>query len=156
MFIVHEGDEDIKKQHKHIYLIPNGRVDTNLLDEYLTEVDPNNIKPLGCMIWRAESLKNFGDAYLYYLHDPTYLESKGMCRNLHYNHADIYTSDNDQLNEFVRTIDYRKMYGPAYIREAIERNIPFAQLVAEGRIPLQQIRQAKEYYNEIMYFYNNT
>lgn len=153
MFIVHQADEDLKKEHKHIYLIPNGRIDTNILDDYLSEVDPTNIKPLGCMIWRAESLKNFGDAYLYYLHDITYLEAKGMHRNLHYKECDIYTSDNDQLSELVRTIDYRKLYGTAYIKYAIENNIPFAQLVAENRIPMQQIRQAKEYYSEMMYYY---
>lgn len=153
MFIVHHADEDLKKEHKHIYLIPNGRIDTNVLDEYLSEVDVNNIKPLGCMIWRAESLNNFGDAYLYYLHDKTYLEAKGMTRNLHYQACDIYTSDNDQLNELVRTIDYRKLYGTAYIKEAIEKDIPFSQLVAENRIPMQQIRQAKEYYSEMMKFY---
>lgn len=153
MFINHLGDEDIKKDHRHIYIIPNGRIDTDKLDTELTQLVEDNEKPLKCMVWRTESLKNFGDVYLYYLHDSQYLACKGLTRNLHYTEDDIITSDRDQLHEFTRTIDYRKIYGAAYINNAVENNIPFRNLVAQGYIPVNQISYAKAYYNEVAAYY---
>ena len=48
-FIEHIPEEDEKKKHKHLYMIPNGQLDTDQLDEFFREIDIEDVTrpPLG-------------------------------------------------------------------------------------------------------------
>lgn len=90
-WVHHYAEEDETKEHKHLYIVPNGRVDTDQILDFLLEHDPKHPdKPFNCI--RPHSSK-FADWYLYALHDATYLASKGQARKFHYVMDDVQTSD---------------------------------------------------------------
>lgn len=81
MYIAHKG-EDGDKDHFHVRIEPNRRLDAMDLTAELQEwVDDNGKpiskdigkKPRGCRPWRPSKEE---DAVLYYLHDPDYLAIK--------------------------------------------------------------------------------
>lgn len=72
MYIKHKG-EDGDKDHIHLRIEPNKRVDPMDLQENLREYDGKNIKPLGCRPFRPSKEE---DWILYAVHDKDYLKLK--------------------------------------------------------------------------------
>ena len=70
-----------EKDHKHVYIIPNGKIDTMELSQMMLEVDPNNKKPLKCMDFRSSKEDEW---FLYNSHDPDYLKTKFLIREFTY------------------------------------------------------------------------
>lgn len=70
--ISHKG-EDGDKDHHHVRLEPNKRVDPMTLLEDLREYVPTHEKPLGCRPFRPSKEE---DWFLYAVHDPEYLKIK--------------------------------------------------------------------------------
>ena len=136
-FIEHLPEDDETKKHKHLLIIPNGTINTDQVQDYLTELDPTKPdgKPLGCIMFRSSK---FGDWYLYALHDVGYLAQRGQSRKYHYTQADFKVSDSDYLRELTHTIDYSPYNRFAQIRQAAEDGIAFQHLVWQGLIPIQQ------------------
>ena len=136
-FIEHLPEEDETKKHKHLYLVPNGRVDTEQIRNYLTEIDPSMPleKPLKCLPCKSSK---FADWYLYGLHDVRYLASKGQSRKYHYTQQEFIVSDNDFFVEEVHTIDMSKLNRLDALVNAVDNNVPFELLVRNGVVPLQQ------------------
>lgn len=144
-WVQHYPEEDETKEHKHLYIVPNGRVDTDQVLDYLLEHDPKNPdKPFKCI--RPHSSK-FADWYLYALHDVTYLASKGQARKYHYVIDDVHTSDSDYLLEEVHTIDFAKLNRFAALRDAALQGVPFEELLMGGNIPIQQTYAYKQAYD---------
>lgn len=144
-WVQHYPEEDETKEHKHLYIVPNGRVDTNQVLDYLLEHDPKHPdKPFKCI--QPHSSK-FADWYLYALHDATYLASKGQARKYHYTIADVHTSDSDYLLEEVHTIDFAKLNRFAALRDAALQGVPFEKLLMGGGIPIQQTYAYKQAYD---------
>lgn len=136
-WVEHFPEEDEKKAHKHLYIVPNGRVDTDQLLDYLLEIDPKlPDKPLKCI--RPHSSR-FGDWYLYALHDTSYLASKGQSRRYHYTLDDVHSSDSDYLIEEVHTIDYATIRRFSALRDSAVSGVPFEELLMSGAIPVQQV-----------------
>ena len=149
-WISHYPEEDEKKLHKHVYIVPNGRVDTDQVLDYLLELDPlNPTLPLKCL--RPRSSK-FADWYLYAIHDTAYLASKGQARKYHYSIADIVSADSDYLLEEVHTIDFAKLNRFASLRDAAVSGTPFEELLMGGSIPIQQTYAYRQAY-ELMSHY---
>ena len=144
-WVLHYPEDDETKEHKPLYIVPNGRVDTDQVLDYLLELEPQKPdKPLKCM--RPHSSK-FADWYLYALHDTAYLASKGQSRKYHYSFSDVFCSDKDYLLEEVHTIDYAKLNRFASLRNAALSGQRFEDLLLTGTIPIQQTfayRQAFE------------
>lgn len=69
-YIKHQPEEDEEKEHFHICLFPNKRIDTAILREEFNEVDPTNEKPLGCLPFRTCKTDHW---IMYVLHDEKYL-----------------------------------------------------------------------------------
>lgn len=152
-WVLHYPEEDESKEHKHLYIVPNGRVDTDQLLDYLLELDPKKPdKPLKCM--RPHSSK-FADWYLYALHDSSYLASKGQSRKYHYNIDDIATCDRDYLLEEVHTIDFAKLNRFNYLRDAALSGQSFESLLMSGSIPVQQTYAYHQAYNLMSNFVTN-
>ena len=144
-WVLHYPEEDEAKEHKHLYIVPNGRVDTDQVLDYLLELDPKKPdKPLKCM--RPHSSK-FADWYLYALHDTAYLASKGQARKYHYTLSDVVCADKDYLLEEVHTIDYAKLNRFASLRDAALSGQRFEELLMSGTIPIQQTCAYRQAYD---------
>ena len=72
MYIMHKG-EDGDKDHIHLRIEPNRRIDPMDLSEELKEYKPGMKKPLGCRPFRPSKEE---DWFLYVVHDPEYLKLK--------------------------------------------------------------------------------
>lgn len=148
-WVEHFPEDDETKAHKHLYVVPNGQIDTDMLRERFLQVDLANptAKPLGTLNFRPSK---FTDWYLYALHDSTYLETKGQARRYHYTVDDVQTSDRDELVEEIHLMDLSKINRAVILRDAAENGIPFDQLVAYGQIPMQQVPAYRMAYESVL------
>ena len=81
-FVKHRAEKDERKDHIHVYAVPNKMVDTMALQDALRELDPENPqKALGCIDFCSS---NPDDASLYFAHNEEYLAWKGETREYHY------------------------------------------------------------------------
>lgn len=149
-FINHLPEEDEKKVHKHLYVIPNGLIDTIRLQNLLQEFDLNNPEalPLGCIRFVHSK---FADWFLYAVHDRDYLASKSESRKYHYQKEEIYCSDLDYFSELIHTSDFSKWKTFAKFRDSVQSGVSFKELFANGFVPVQQIIQWKKAYNLMVY-----
>lgn len=146
MFIKHFAEDDETRDHKHLFVIPNGTIDTDSFRDLFDEFDPNKPdKPIRLSPYKPSK---FLDAYLYFLHDINYLANIGQSRRFHYLESDFVTSDRDYLHELYLTSDKSKINGSKVkiIAEAIYNQIDFVTLVEKGQIPIQQINQYWQVY----------
>lgn len=144
-FVYHFKEEDEKKDHIHLLMMPNGTVDTDKVLKQLEEYDPlNPTKPLRCGI--PHKTNDFGHWYLYGKHDPKYLKAHGhQARKYEYQREDFWTSDDDELDDLIRRIDYRKMYGSQAFFDGLESGKSVTQMTIEGTIPIQQYGQYSKF-----------
>lgn len=157
-FINHIPEEDETKAHKHLFLIPSGTINTFDLTDFLRELDIENpmLPPLGTIFWKHSK---FVDWYLYALHDIDYLASKGESRKYHYNKFEFYVSESDYFNELIHSCDFSQYNKHKKLRDAVQSDVSFRDLFANGFIPVQQIGQYSLAYNLLKYgdmFYDKT
>lgn len=140
-FVYHFKEEDERKDHIHLLMLPNGSVDTDKVLKLLEEYDPSNpTLPLRCRPPHKTNV--FGDWYLYNKHDPKYLKAHGQQeRKYQYRREDFVTSDDDELDDLIHQIDYSKMYGNLTFLEELDKGKSVVQLVREGIVPIQQYGQ---------------
>ena len=144
-FIQHLAEEDERKEHIHLFIVPSSLVETNAIIERFKEFDKNNPdKPLGCIACRSSK---FGDWYMYALHDKHYLLSKGQSRQFYYLPSDFIVSDDVYFREEIHQIDKSKFIGLDRLSMAIEDGLSFNELVANGQIPVQLISQYRFAYD---------
>ena len=150
-WVEHYPEDDETKAHKHLYIVPNGQIDTDSLREQFVQVDLTNptLKPLGTLNFRPSK---FVDWYLYALHDSAYLETKGQARRYHYTLDDVVTSDHDELVEEILMMDLSKINRSLILKTAAESGLPFAELLSKGQIPLQQTPAYRMAYEAIQAF----
>lgn len=150
-WVEHYPEDDETKAHKHLYIVPNGQIDTDSLREQFVQVDLTNptLKPLGTLNFRPSK---FVDWYLYALHDSAYLGTKGQARRYHYTLDDVVTSDHDELVEEIHLMDLSKINRSLILKTAAESGLPFAELLAKGQIPLQQTPAYRMAYDAIQAF----
>lgn len=147
IFIEHFPEEDEKKNHKHLLIVPSSRVDTCVFVEKLREPDPlcpNN--PLGCI--RCVSSK-FVDWYLYSIHDPDYLLSKGETRKYTYTDDDFVMSDKDYFLELKHTCDFNQYKQFSRFRDLVASGVEFDELLYNGFIPIHRVYQYEKAYRDI-------
>lgn len=148
-FVEHLPEEDEKKAHKHVFIVPNGLVDTDQVIDTLKEIDlANPLKPLGCI---PPNSSKFDDWYLYSLHDAPYLASKGQSRKYHYALQDFHVSDEDYMTHQIHSIDYSRYQRFQRLVEAVDDGETFPDLVRKGLIPIQQITAYERAYDLMAY-----
>ena len=137
-YVEHLPEEDEKKAHKHLYIVPNGQINTDeVLLDILVEYDPAHPeKPLGCVGVKSSK---FYDWYMYSIHDVDYLSSKGQSRKYHYRREEVACSDTDYLNEEIHQMDMSKLSKVKALNEAVRNGVPFEELLMRGQIPVQQV-----------------
>ena len=99
-YICHKG-ENGDKDHIHMILFPNKRIDTGALQDEFIEVVPWEVKPLKCLPFRASKPDHW---LMYALHDPRYLQ--------------IHHSDNDGDGK----IEYKLEDIKTYCFELLQRD----------------------------------
>lgn len=97
-----ETKDEVLKDHLHIFLTPCKRVDTSKLKKLFDEPTNENSIPLKCLPFK---LSKFTDWYLYALHNPIYLASKGMVRKYSYSIENIWTNDTDLLRTYINDVN---------------------------------------------------
>ena len=137
-YVEHLPEEDEKKAHKHLYIVPNGQINTDeVLLDILVEYDHTHPeKPLGCVGVKSSK---FYDWYMYSIHDVDYLSSKGQSRKYHYKREEVACSDTDYLNEEIHQMDMSKLSKVKALNEAVRNGVPFEELLMRGQIPVQQV-----------------
>lgn len=150
-FIEHLPEEDEKKSHIHLFIVPNGKVDTDQIKDYLTELNPSDIAhPFGCIFFQSSK---FADWFFYSLHDTEYLSTKGQSRKYRYTEEELFLSDIDYFTALKHEIDYSK-YGnkkTKIVINAIESGTPLTDLLNAGLISPQNFLQWEKIHNHITY-----
>ncbi len=147
-FIHHQPEQDEKKAHKHLYIIPQKLIDTQRIEKALQEIDLTDItaKPLGAIFPQSSK---FADWYLYGLHDKKYLATKGQKRVYAYNDSAFIVSCQDTFQELKNLIDYTAINRLSLIVEKAENGESLASIIKTSNIPLQLIGQVKQLYDII-------
>lgn len=148
-YIFHRAEDNELKDHIHLYVEPNYRLDTSVLRKKFDEIDVSgeSDKPLGVMPFNPSKWQ---DWYLYSIHDIDYLRSKGLQRTYIYSKENVIISDVNYFNELVNTINYN--YGlVGKIIEGVNNGVSFATLISTGVIKANNVCQAKIIYNELMH-----
>ena len=149
-FIEHLPEEDEKKAHKHLYIVPNGLYQTDALKPYLDEIDPvdPSLPPLS--ILPCQSSK-FCDWYLYALHDKGYLALKNSARKYHYLKDDFITSSEEYFTELIHTSDFSKTERLKTFIEQTDKGVQLGDMVRQGLIPMANFNQYERLYGLLHY-----
>lgn len=142
-YIIHDRDtnpdtDELKKTHIHLWLKPGKRLDTLALRDEFDEVDPTNDKPLRCLNFKPSDESHW---LRYVLHDPTYLELKGLGDEdgrTEYRITDLVTNEPEELEA-------------AYVKSAEVMNLSSER---QFFILMDYITTSKEYvtYAEVLEF----
>ena len=144
-FINHLPEDDEKKEHIHLYVVPNKRIDTDSLREYFVEPVKGN-KPLCCMPFYSSK---WSEWYLYALHDAKYLESKCDTRKYHYKREEFTVSDDLYFNELIHTINYSKYVGSERFINAVKSGMSWKELCMKGIVPIGLVGQYQRMFDTI-------
>lgn len=150
-FIEHLPEEDEKKEHKHVHIVPNGKIDTDQVKDFLTELNPADIEhPFGCLWFQSSK---FDDWYFYELHDIEYLASKGQSRKYQYLESDFVYSSEDYFSQLKHRIDYSKIGNKKTKRviDEIKHGEDLVSLLNRGLISPQNFMQWEKIYNAMTY-----
>lgn len=146
-FIEHLKEEDETKNHIHLFIVPNGKINTDQLREELEFLDKDNpTKPIRSLPFTTSK---FSDWYLYSLHDKAYLMSKQQARKYHYDKEEFFVSDEDYLNELIHQIDFTKFRTQSIVSDMAQNGVPFGTIVEQGIIPVPLINQYQKLYDVI-------
>lgn len=143
-FIVHEpepGDsQGGKKKHAHVIAYPARACSTDSILRDIQEPDPDPDKSSSGLMLRCMPARKskFSDWFMYSLHDPVYLASKGMERHFEYKVSDFITSDFDFLLAEVASIEHAKLTPFAAMSDAVLMGLSWEDYFALGKIPPAQ------------------
>ncbi len=134
-FITHKG-EDGDKDHIHLRIEPNKRIDPMELTEMFKEFEKGKDKPLGVRPWRQSKEE---DWFLYAVHDSDYLSLKygggERGEKLPYDWKDINTSpDYDLETAWIRAKAAQK-HSTVNIASQIQNGQNPVDLVFQGENP---------------------
>lgn len=149
--IVHQPEEDEdKKQHIHLFFVPNGQVETDRILDELKELDLENptLPPLGCLMPRKS---NFDNWYLYGKHDPDFLALSRQSRAIQYTDEDFFYSSKEEFNEFKRNVNYNKLFKYQEFFKGAEDGLSLTSMIKAGIVPPGQFNSYNNLYYRIQY-----
>lgn len=143
-FIEHLPEEDEKKSHIHLYIVPNGRIDTDKLrEDYFLEPVSSSTSCLNCLPFYHSK---WADWYLYSSHNRSYLNSKMEERKYYYSDDEFVNSDDMYFTELCHTIDYSKFMGNERFKNAVLSGMTFKECLEKGIVPINLVRQYQTFY----------
>lgn len=154
-FIKHDG-EDGDKDHIHLWIKPNRRIDTMELSEELTEIVPGETKPLKCIGARNS---NEEDWLLYAIHDEDYLESHFSDNNgdgkKPYSIEDIYTNEPELLQRCYKVALDHKRGKWGNIKKELDNNRAPIDIITRYNINPTQLRSYLDLYSKYKAYETN-
>lgn len=135
-FVQHRAEKDERKDHIHVYAVPNKMLDTMCLQDALRELDPSNpSKPLGCIDFCSSKSD---DAALYFSHDEDYLAWKGERREYHYGYDEFTYSDADWFEDIVYHAYHASDFASkSKVIKALREGVSPVDIVMTGLAPIQ-------------------
>ena len=141
------GDEASGKAHFHVYMEPAKLVQTTEVRAEFREPDPANTKPRGCL---QVVKSNFDNWYLYGLHNPDYLASKGERRVYSYQPDDFVSSDEDDMKAKVSKIDIGNITPYITMAKYQSEGKQFREYVLGERISIRDITSYQRAWDMLM------
>lgn len=151
-FIVHKPEEDEKKEHIHLFIIPNGSFDTSYLQDCLTEFDP--VHPTTPFRILPCCSSKFNEWYYYSTHNKKYLASKCQQRKYEYSFDNIQSSNIDYLRELVSTITIPKSMKDSQILSYLNDGKTPEDLVSSGIMSISQYGYWSKFFETAITFRN--
>lgn len=143
MAIYHTAEQDERKDHWHVLLVPNTLIDTMSFQEHFKELDLEHPtrKPLGCIDFCITNV--IDDWILYSEHFPPYLAYKSQSREFIYSKEDFIYSDEDTFEW-----DYKHAhYGSDWAKQMnilkliSDPEVDPVNLILSGTIPFNMTSQ---------------
>lgn len=153
-FIKHLPDVDGKKEHIHLYIVPNKKIDTENFREQF--VEPDLLNPDKPLKPQPFVFSKYGDWYWYVLHNEAYLKSKMQERNLHYEDNHIISSDIDVHERLVLEnplCNFTCMNDNVtrdYVCQCVYNGVSIHQMLSSGHIALGKTQSAIALYNVLL------
>ena len=144
MYIGHYKEEDESKDHWHLWIKPNHKIDTMTLQEMFREPDPTHDRPLGCIDFETSKYEEW---IPYVLHDKGYLRYKHESRVYSYSKDDMLVADPDTYYELYRKA-FRSSKWSDKVRQMEKLNNPdlqAADLIENGTFDFMQASQLLAY-----------
>lgn len=138
-YIMHMPEEAELKEHKHLLIYPDERIDTRELDDWFIEKDPNNEKPLRCIDWNHT--KNPLDWFLYGLHDPIYCAEKFKeVKKFVYGKGDFNYSDDDIFERyFFMAFHEFDFWATSKYKKMLDNGITPTDMVKNGYVSFKEM-----------------
>lgn len=146
-FIHHLAEDDEKKPHFHVHIVPSKMLQTDDLIKEFREFDPEHpTTPLTCPAWFSSK---WDDWYLYSLHDPRYLQRKMQSRKYHYRISDFVVFNEDVFHNRINETQYTSISVVERIQDAQRAGMTFAQFLLTGAIAINQTHNAQLVWNNL-------
>lgn len=136
-YIKHHKESDDTKDHIHLLICPNERIDTGELKNEFMEIDATKPdKPLGVIMFCTSIVDEW---FLYNMHYKPYLDSKLLEREYHYSKEDFVYSDEDTFEFlFLHAFHESKFVTERKLFKLItDKKSKGSDLVVHGAVPLQ-------------------
>lgn len=146
-FIHHHAEDEERSDHNHVFFLPDKLIDTFGIKPEFDELrDDGSID--GCKLFRPS---NWGDWYLYALHDPAYLASKYELekpKKFMYLPENVVCSDDDIRQSLVEQMNYTELMSPSFklIREHATAGISLIDFLQRFPVKKSELRYVKEIY----------
>lgn len=141
-WVIHEPEEDETKQHIHVVMKPNRRLDTSALRNEFIEKLADEEKPRGVLPFRSTS--RMSDWILYSAHDVQYLLRRGETRKHSYNLEQFGSTCIDLLEEDWRDCHRADDSKIPLLREYAKQGKSWVDVLQLGIIPTNQLFQYKD------------
>ena len=141
-FVPHKAEEDESKDHTHVLIEPNKRLDTQALTNASKEVDINN--PLPLTINQFRRCNSEKDWWLYTQHNKEYLASKNQVRKYTYKLEEYYTSDKLVMQDRAVTEYVDEEMQDRLFKIDLIRQYGLDTLVLNGMIPFKEIMNYRQ------------
>lgn len=143
-FINHKREDITLKDHTHLFIQPIAKLETRDL-----QFTQNELK--GTMPYKKS---DFGNWFFYCSHNKLYLSSKKLEKKYTYSIGDFVASDYNSFVAMVQTLEIEEFLNDCdsillKIKKSVKAKIPFSNLVYNGWIPINQIRNYQKAYDDI-------
>ena len=146
-FIKHFPEEDTKKEHYHLLLVPSRPLDPCKIRKRF--IEPCVDGDLICLPFVPSKL---GDWLLYALHFPAYLTKKGLVRQFHYLLSDIISNEpvewlEDVFHSACEELTDKRI---SQFLDRVNNGDSFGDILSSGLIPYNQVI----FYDKLYHNYN--
>ena len=135
-FIKHYAEQDTKKDHFHLLLVPARPLDPVKVRKNF--VEPCSQGDLICLPFQPSKIT---DWLLYSIHYPPYLIRKGLTRVCHYNLQDIVSNESFECLEdiFYRGSEDLTNKRMSSFLDRVYNGDSFGEILASGLVPENQV-----------------